>query len=158
MAYTITGQPSSLHCASQWIPVIAPIHSLPLRFKYLFTLPQRDTYSICHYPLFQDLHGAALLRYRNLAAITVFKYEQRPNRYGFSACERAIRYNVDIASVIQPLISPEVTPGTRGLFSRATGSFVSSAEGRRHERRGSLFKTLPKPEPAHEKPLAPRVP
>ena len=38
-----------------------------------------------------------------------------------------------------------ITPGTRGCFSRATGSFVLSAEGRRHERRsfsrGSLFKT-----------------
>ena len=36
-----------------------------------------------------------------------------------------------------------ITPGTRGCFSRATGSFVLSAEGRRHERRsfsrGSLI-------------------
>ena len=54
------------------------------------------------------------------------------------------------------------TLGTRGFFFRVrTGSFVSSAAGRRHERRsfsrGSLFKTRPKPETAHEKPLAPRV-
>ena len=35
------------------------------------------------------------------------------------------------------------TLGTRGFFSRATGSFVSSAKGRRHERRsGSLLKDL----------------
>ena len=38
-----------------------------------------------------------------------------------------------------------ITLGTRGCFSRATGSFVLSAEGRIHERRsfsrGSLFKT-----------------
>ena len=47
------------------------------------------------------------------------------------------------------------------FFSRASGSFVSSAEGRRHERRsfsrGPLLKTLPKAETAHGKPLAPRV-
>ena len=38
-----------------------------------------------------------------------------------------------------------ITLGTTGCFSRGTGSFVLSAEGRRHERRsfsrGSLFKT-----------------
>ena len=35
------------------------------------------------------------------------------------------------------------TLGTRGFFSRATGSFFSSAKGRRHERRsGSLLKDL----------------
>ena len=50
------------------------------------------------------------------------------------------------------------TLGTRGLFSRVTGSFVSSAKGRRHERRShSLFKTWPKAETAREKPLAPRL-
>ena len=58
------------------------------------------------------------------------------------------------------------TLGTRGFFSRATGSFVSSVAGRhvfgqrpktRAAKRGSLFKTSPKPETAHEKPLAPRV-
>ena len=47
------------------------------------------------------------------------------------------------------------TVGTRGFFSRVrTGSFVLSAAGRRHERRsfsrGSLFKTRPKPETAHD--------
>ena len=40
------------------------------------------------------------------------------------------------------------------FFSRASGSFVSSAEGRRHERRsflrGPLLKTWPKAETAHE--------
>ena len=50
------------------------------------------------------------------------------------------------------------TLGTRGFFSRVTGSFVSSAAGRRHERRShSLFKTWPKAETAREKPLAPRL-
>ena len=58
------------------------------------------------------------------------------------------------------------TLGTRGFFSRATGSFVSSVAGRhvfgqrpktRAAKRGSLFKTSPKPETTHEKPLAPRV-
>ena len=58
------------------------------------------------------------------------------------------------------------TLGTRGFFSRATGSFLSSVAGRhvfgqrpktRAAKRGSLFKTSPKPETAHEKPLAPRV-
>ena len=53
-------------------------------------------------------------------------------------------------------------PWVPEVFSRVrTGSFVSSAAGRRRERRsfsrGSLFKTRPKPETAHEKPLAPRV-
>ena len=48
------------------------------------------------------------------------------------------------------------TLGTRVFFSRATGSFVSSAAGW-HVSRGSLFKTWPKPETTHEKPLAPRV-
>ena len=38
------------------------------------------------------------------------------------------------------------TLGTRGLFSRTSGSFVSSAEGRRHERRSR-----------EKKPLVPRV-
>ena len=36
--------------------------------------------------------------------------------------------------------------GTRGFFSRTLGSFVSSAEGRRHERRSR-----------EKKPLVPRV-
>ena len=58
------------------------------------------------------------------------------------------------------------TLGTRGFFSLATGSFVSSVAGRhvfgqrpktRAAKRESLFKTSPKPETAHEKPLAPRV-
>ena len=54
------------------------------------------------------------------------------------------------------------TLGTRGFFSCATESFVLSAAGQRvfgqrHERRSSLFKTLPKAETTHEKPLAPRV-
>ena len=53
-------------------------------------------------------------------------------------------------------------PWVPEVFSRVrTGSFVSLAAGRRRERRsfsrGSLFKTRPKPETAHEKPLAPRV-
>ena len=55
------------------------------------------------------------------------------------------------------------------FFSRATGSFTLSAAGRhvfgrrpnwqerRSFSRGSPFKTWPKPETAHEKPLAPRV-
>ena len=47
------------------------------------------------------------------------------------------------------------TLGTRGFFSRATGSFVRPKT--RAAKRGSLFKTSPKPETAHEKPLAPRV-
>ena len=65
------------------------------------------------------------------------------------------------------LISGKGTLGTRGFFSRATGSFVSSAAGRhvfgRRSKtrvanpRGSLFKTWSKPETTHEKPLAPRV-
>ena len=42
------------------------------------------------------------------------------------------------------------TLGTRGFFSRATGSFVSSGADTR-------FKTWPRPETAHEKPLAPRL-
>ena len=58
-----------------------------------------------------------------------------------------------------------ITLGTRGFFSRATGSFVSSAASRHvfgqrpktRAKRESLFKTWPKPETAHEKPLAPTV-
>ena len=55
---------------------------------------------------------------------------------------------------IYPVI-PRATLGTRGFFSRTSGSLVSSPAGRRHERRGREKK--PKPETAHEKPLAPRV-
>ena len=47
-------------------------------------------------------------------------------------------------------------PWVPGFFSRATRSFVSSAAGR-HVFGRRLFKTWPKPETAHEKPLAPRV-
>ena len=55
--------------------------------------------------------------------------------------------------------TPRLYPGYQSFFSSATGSFVSSAAGRIHERRrGSLFKTWPRPETAHEKPLVPRVP
>ena len=55
---------------------------------------------------------------------------------------------------IYPVI-PRATLGTRGFFSRTSGSLVSSPAGRRHERRSREKK--PKPETAHEKPLAPRV-
>ena len=49
-------------------------------------------------------------------------------------------------------------PGYQRFFLACEGNFVSSAAGRRHERRShSLFKTWPKAETAHEKPLAPRV-
>ena len=41
--------------------------------------------------------------------------------------------------------------GTRGFFSRAMGSFVSSTAGR------NVFVRRPKTRAAHEKPLAPRV-
>ena len=41
-------------------------------------------------------------------------------------------------SVRYPANHQQHTLGTRGFFSRATGSFVSSAEGRRHERRRLL--------------------
>ena len=47
-------------------------------------------------------------------------------------------------------------PWVPGFFSRATRSFVSSAAGR-HVFGQRLFKTWPKLETAHEKPLAPRV-
>ena len=63
------------------------------------------------------------------------------------------------------------TLGTRGFFSRVTRTFVgrkptrlrpkaeetSGEAARKKFSRGSLFKTWPKPETAHEKPLAPRV-
>ena len=47
-------------------------------------------------------------------------------------------------------------PWVPGFYSRATRSFVSSAAGR-HVFGRRLFQTWPKPETAHEKPLAPRV-
>ena len=52
-----------------------------------------------------------------------------------------------------------ITLGTRGFFSRATRSFVVRRPKTRAAKfsAGPLFKTQPKPETAHEKPLAPRV-
>ena len=62
------------------------------------------------------------------------------------------------------------TLGTRGLFSRAMTSFVDHRPTRLRPKiraakprekhgfsRGSLFKTWPKPETGHKKPLEPRV-
>ena len=53
---------------------------------------------------------------------------------------------------------PFFTLGTRGFFSRAKGK-TRAAKPREKTffSRRSLFKTWPKPETAHEKPLAPRV-
>ena len=48
----------------------------------------------------RDRHGAASLRYRNRAAITVLMCEQNPiRRYGFRAGAKAIRYCLNIALV-----------------------------------------------------------
>ena len=45
-----------------------------------------------------DGRGAALLCYRSGTEITLLMYEKKPNRYGFRAGPKAIRYNVNIAS------------------------------------------------------------
>ena len=57
---------TNLHFCLSRVPVLAPTHLLPVRFEYLFTLPQRwtETYPVNVNPL-QDWRSAALFRYKS---------------------------------------------------------------------------------------------
>ena len=62
----------------QWVPVLAPIY-FPLRSEYLFTLKCGTEPIRYATPQRRDLHGTALLCYRNRAReITVVVCEQKP--------------------------------------------------------------------------------
>ena len=78
--------------SSQWVPVLAPIHSLPLRSEYMFT-PDCEIYPICNDPLSSLGSARRSLRFVTKippkALYMLLCVNRNPTRYGFHAGEKS---------------------------------------------------------------------